>query len=297
MGYGFTRIDSFLFIDYKQDFFYNELQKMYSRNLSMSNPVLSIITVCYNAHDELKKTLENVLSQTWENFEYRIVDGGSKDETLRLLTDYAARFEQKGISFQYTSEPDRGIYDAMNKGSRLVRGSYLLFLNAGDVLVGNDLLEKVFSDTQTADILYGDALCSYQGRQRLYPALPLEHLTYEMAFCHQSAFIKRDLMLAHPYDITYKVCADHELALYAYINKKTFLYLPYPICVYEIAGYSDKNLLRAHKEQQRMQRELGVFRYSTRWLKNEAVFYCKQGLKAVFGQKLIDFVRRLYLHD
>lgn len=258
----------------------------------MTTPILSIITVCFRAKDEVCATMENVLKQSWKHFEYLVIDGSSKDGTVELLEQTAPDFLASGISFRYVSEPDHGIYDAMNKGVLMAKGEWLLFLNAGDLLADGQILEQIFAKPADAQILYGDTLCIYQGNTKLYPALPLNHLTYEMAFCHQSAFIRRELLLKHPYDISYKVCADHQFFLSMYLKKKEFDYHAVPISVYEIAGYSDKNKLLSHKEKQRMQKELGIFHFSVGWLLREVIFYIKQGVKSLFGQKLIDHIRK-----
>lgn len=262
----------------------------------MQTPTLSIITVCYQARNDVQATMENILNQTWKDFEYLVIDGNSSDGTKELLNQSVPVFAQSKIPFYFVSEPDHGIYDAMNKGTMMARGQWLLFLNAGDLLVKSDVLEQIFQTPSPAQIIYGDTLCIYQGNTRLYPALPLEHLTYEMAFCHQSAFIARELMLAHPYDTSYKVCADHLFFLSAYLEHKTFKYKKLPISVYEISGYSDKNKMLSHKEKQRMQKELGIFHFSVHWLIRECSFYFKQGIKTLFGQRLIDKIRKTRLH-
>lgn len=261
----------------------------------MTEPVLTIITVCFNARASVRATIDNILRQTWKHFEYLIVDGGSTDGTQELLRQSAPLFAQAGIPFRYRSEPDRGIYDAMNKGTRMADGTWLLFLNAGDLLADELVLEHIFSEPSKARIIYGDTRCIYQGKSRLYPALPLEHLNFEMAFCHQSALIRRELLLKHPYDTSYRVCADHHFFLSMYLSGIPFEYRQLPIAVYEIAGYSDRNKFPAHREQHRMQKEAGIFHFSLSWLLRECRFYLKQGIKAVFGQKLIDKVRRTRL--
>lgn len=258
----------------------------------MPAPVLSIITVCFNAGEELRRTVESVLPQTWRQFEYLVVDGDSADGTKPYLETCRETFSSAGLPFRYLCEPDRGIYDAMNKGTRMTRGAWLLFLNAGDLLADSSVLEQFFSERTDAQILYGDALCTYQGRRKLYPALPLPQLVHDMAFCHQSAFIRRELLLAQPYDIRYRTGADHHFFLSMYLQQKSFAYRPVPVCIYEISGYSDTHKLAAHRELHRMQKELGVFRFSAGWLLRECRFYLVQGIKAVFGQRLTDFVRR-----
>lgn len=257
----------------------------------MSHPTLSIITVCYQARKALEATMENVLAQTFRSFEYVVVDGASSDGTQKLLEQYENRFSQANISFIYSSEPDKGIYDAMNKGTRLARGEWLLFLNAGDLLSEPEVLKHIFEKPQKAQILYGDTIGIYQGNQKKYPALPLDHLTYEMAFCHQSALVRRELLKASPYDLSYRVCADHKFFLSMYLKGCAFAYLPMTISIYEIAGYSDKNKLLSHREKLRMQKELGIFCITPAWIGREIVFCFKQGIKWLLGQKIIDFVR------
>ncbi len=254
--------------------------------------ILTIITVCFRASEQLKATMESILCQTFKDLEYLIIDGGSDDGTKELLVRSALRFEKAGIPFRFVSEPDQGIYDAMNKGSRMAEGRWLLFLNAGDLLADKDTLKQVFKDTpEDAEILYGDALCTYQGKAKKYPALPLDRLRYEMAFCHQSAFVLKELAVAIPYDIRYKICADHYFFLTLYLQGKKFVYRPLEIAVYEIAGYSDQNQMAAHKEQRRMFKELHMFHPSFSWLRREAAFYLKQVIKILFGQRLVDLIR------
>ena len=258
----------------------------------MSEPVLSVITVCFQAKDQVQATLANLLEQTWRDFEYLVIDGGSGDGTRALLEASGPAFSRAGIPFHFRSEPDQGIYDAMNKGVRMASGTWLLFLNAGDLLLDPRVLARTFETSSDAEILYGDTICIYQGQKKRYPALPLSHLSYEMAFCHQSAFIRRTLLLEHPYNITYRVCADHHFFLSMYLRGASFARLPFPVSVYEIAGYSDQNKFRSHREQRRMQKELDVFHLTPSWLLREVRFYLKQGIKHMFGQHLIDLVRK-----
>lgn len=125
----------------------------------MSTPTLSIITVCYNAREALQETLENVLCQSFPSFEYLVIDGGSTDGTLSLLKQSSESFARAQIPFQYISEPDHGIYDAMNKGTQAAEGTWLLFLNAGDLLADPHILEQIFSVPAYGSVIYGDTVC------------------------------------------------------------------------------------------------------------------------------------------
>ena len=262
----------------------------------MTTPLLSVITVCRNTADILPDTMNSLLDQTWTQFEHLIIDGASTDNTVTVLNTFQNYFSGKNIPFRFISEPDKGIYDAMNKGVRMSQGKWLLFLNAGDLLAAPDTLEKIFSVPARGQIVYGDTLCIYQGRKKLYPALPLDHLRWEMAFCHQSVFIERQLLEEYPYDISYRVCADHYFFLSMYLKGVVFDYRTFPISIYEISGYSDRNKLLSHREQQRMQKDLGVFRLSLSWLMHEVIFYMKEGIKYFGGQKIVDLVRKNRLH-
>ena len=107
----------------------------------MNLPVISIITVVYNGKNFLERTIHSVIQQTYPHIEYLIIDGGSTDGTVEMIKKY-------GGSCRWISEKDGGIYDAMNKGMKMAKGDYLLFLNAGDELHSKDVLEKIFSKDQ-----------------------------------------------------------------------------------------------------------------------------------------------------
>ena len=114
---------------------------------------LSVITITWNAAATLERTLRSVREQSWPHIEHLIIDGGSDDGTLELIGRYA--HEQ----LRWVSEPDRGLYDAMNKGAAMAKGDYLCFLNAGDTFFAADTVEKMmltFEDASAPDILYGE---------------------------------------------------------------------------------------------------------------------------------------------
>lgn len=257
-----------------------------------SGLILSIITVCYNAQEDLARTVDSVLAQTWKKFEYIVVDGDSTDGTKEYLNVIRSRFAEKGIKFRYVSEKDEGIYDAMNKGTRMAAGHWVMYLNAGDLFANVSVLRNIFADDPDTQILYGDTLCTYQGQVRRYPAKSLSTLPRQMAFCHQSALIERDVALRFPYDTSYKICADHHFFLKAYSKGLAFEYCGLPIAVYEISGVSDRHKWQAHKEQLRMQVELGELSITPKWILLELVFFIKLILKAILGQKFIDKVRK-----
>ena len=121
---------------------------------------LSIITINYNNADGLQKTIKSVISQTFKNFEYIIIDGHSSDKSIDVIK------ENENYFAYWCSEKDRGIYDAQNKGIQKAKGDYLLFLNSGDCLENEKVLEKVFALTPKEDLLYGELIFDF-GRTTL----------------------------------------------------------------------------------------------------------------------------------
>lgn len=173
--------------------------------------MITIITICKNTVTGLKKTMDSVFAQESGDFEYVVVDGGSTDGSTELLSDYAGKCNRKN-AFSYVSGKDSGIYDAMNKGVKLAKGEYVLFLNAGDCLYDTAAIAKFENAItgQDADAYYGDTLMHYPEGYGIYCESAAIKLNPTMPFIHQSVIVKRSLLLEHPFDLSYKVCADLE---------------------------------------------------------------------------------------
>jgi glycosyltransferase involved in cell wall biosynthesis len=182
-------------------------------------PVISIITVVYNSESLIEQTILSVLNQTYQNIQYIIIDGKSKDKTIEIIKKYETRLAY------WVSESDKGLYDAMNKGLLKATGDYVCFLNSGDKFYSNDTLEKAFSNLDILpDVLYGETMIidlkgNEIGLRRLKAP---ENLTWKsfkngMLVCHQSFYVKREM--AESYNINYKIAADFDWILR--ILKKT----------------------------------------------------------------------------
>ena len=176
------------------------------------HPKFSIITVTYNAGAVLEDTIQSVITQTYRNVEYIIVDGDSKDHTLDIINRYREHIHT------LVSEPDKGLYDAMNKGIRLATGDYLCFLNAGDELHEDDTLQLMvhsITGTELPDVLYGEtAIVDEEGHflrmRRLSAPEDLNWKSFKdgMIVCHQAFFPRREL--AEPYGLRYRFSADFD---------------------------------------------------------------------------------------
>lgn len=178
--------------------------------MNNKEPLFSIVTVCYNASQTIERTMNSVLGQTYADFEYVIVDGASKDNTLDLI---AAHVDERIVLI---SEPDRGIYDAMNKGLKRATGTYVWFMNAGDTFYSSTVLQELaeqWGDDVQPDILYGEtAITDLSGKIVAMRRLKApEVLTWKsfrngMLVCHQSFVAKR--MLGEYYDLRYRFSSD-----------------------------------------------------------------------------------------
>ena len=182
---------------------------------------ITYVTITYNAAAVLQPTLDSVLQQDYPHIVHLIIDGASTDDTLKLVDDYIAcsNAAENGHSVQVTSEPDKGIYDAMNKGLRSADGDYVCFLNAGDFLPSSDTASKIAQQVAAAGglpaVLYGDTdIVDGEGRFLHHRRLaPPENLTWRsfrqgMLVCHQAFYARTDFAIATPYNEQYRYSAD-----------------------------------------------------------------------------------------
>lgn len=175
---------------------------------------LSIITVNLNNRDGLQKTIDSVICQSFRDFEWIVIDGGSIDGSKELIEQYADHFAY------WVSEPDKGIYNAMNKGIKVAKGEYLQFLNSGDWLYNEHSLLSIFEKDPTEDFVYGEN-CGLSGRVEGIgsPAkLDFEFL-YRNTICHQDIFHKRNLFSNELYDERYKIVADWKFLFESIVHK------------------------------------------------------------------------------
>jgi len=184
---------------------------------------ITYVTITYNAASVLQRTLDSVLSQDYPDIVHLIIDGASTDATLEMVNDYTERSNaaQNGHRIHVTSESDKGIYDAMNKGLRSLDGDYVCFLNAGDFLPAPDIVSRIVGHIGDCPqcalpaVLYGDTdIVDGEGRFLHHRRLsPPEHLTWKsfrqgMLVCHQAFYVRTDFAIATPYDLQYRYSAD-----------------------------------------------------------------------------------------
>lgn len=206
--------------------------------MASSRDLISVVTVVYNAKVYIEATINSVLNQTYPNIEYIIIDGGSTDGTVDIIKKY-----ESSISY-WISEPDKGVYDAMNKGIERASGKWINFMNAGDMFYSPQAVDNIFSigeDFSEYAIVYGDA--EFRLRKIAYIALAGEtSIDRFMPFSHQASFVRSDLAKLHKFDLKYKIAADTGLSLRLLEEGFGFKYISTVVCSYDaLEGLSVHN--------------------------------------------------------
>jgi glycosyltransferase involved in cell wall biosynthesis len=214
-------------------------------------PKLSVITIVYNNVKDIERTMLSVLDQTYPNIEYIVIDGASNDGTLEKIKQYESRIAK------LVSEPDKGIYDAMNKGLALATGEYVLFMNSGDEIYAPETVAHVFDTASSADIYYGetemyDEKWQSLGQRRHHApeTFNWESFKYGMSISHQAIYIKRSL--TSPYNLAYKYSADIDWVIKAAKNASSIVNTHMYVAKYLVGGISKKKHLASLKERFRI---------------------------------------------
>jgi glycosyltransferase involved in cell wall biosynthesis len=180
-----------------------------------SEPLISIITISYNAVNLIDRTISSVINQSYKNVEYIIIDGGSTDGTIDIIK------KNKENLVYWVSEHDKGIYDAMNKGLRKAKGRWVNFMNAGDQFSSLNVLESLFLNCKfTSDILYGNTIRLYKDNDVPVSCYPffLKKRIAPMGICHQSIFIKTSIAKKEYFDTKLEIVADYKMMYRAIEN-------------------------------------------------------------------------------
>ena len=213
------------------------------------SPLISVITVCFNSASVINDTIESVLNQKYDNIEYIVIDGDSTDGTIEILKSFAQAFEDKNIAYNWISEKDGGIYEAMNKGIKRASGEWLNFMNAGDLFFDSGVLNKLSPYLSPAlALVYGSKI---QHGEIIVPH-PIQTLEKGLIMaCHQSMFfnkakLKDELM----YDCQYKIYGDYELVNKIYLKYTSkILYVNHPVSIFQGGGISEKPSFQKRKDK------------------------------------------------
>ena len=203
----------------------------------------SVITVCFNSAETLGRALESVAKQDWPHVEHIVIDGGSKDGTVQVLKENRARLAH------VVSEPDRGIYDAMNRGIRISSGKWILFLNSGDIFNNRKVLSNIFRNQLfNKDIIFGNTLVENNNIKRFIEGKNFTKNTIVMPFCHQSTMVKTDILKKNKFSLKYKYSSDFNFFFKCFIKKIKFCKKNIIISNVRANGVSDKNRQKVYNE-------------------------------------------------
>ncbi len=190
--------------------------------------LITVVTVAYNAVAALRLTAQNVLAQNYPHLEYIIVDGGSSDGTV----DYLQSLPQERVI--WVSEPDNGIYDAMNKAIRMATGEYCIFMNAGDRFAATDTLIQVVRLMDGSDVVYGDITKNEKIKRAISP-----RNCHKMYYCHQAVFTRTTCLREYPFDTSHRFSADFKQAKLLFLAGKSFQQLPITVANFDTQGISN----------------------------------------------------------
>jgi len=242
---------------------------------------ISVVTVCWNSAKTLSSALDSVLAQEGVEIDYHVVDGGSKDGTVELLRSYEPKFRERGMGFTWTSEPDKGIYDAMNKGLFRATGEVLGILNADDMYEDERVLadvarafegkveERTAEDVGSCQLVYGDIrFVRGEGKEtvRYYSSRPWKPWMHNWGYmpAHPSIYIRREAFVASGgYKTDYRISADFEWMTRVLCRQRLKAkYLPRCMVTMRLGGASTggwRSKIRLNQENVRANRENGYF--------------------------------------
>ena len=213
---------------------------------------LSIVTINYNNLCGLKKTYKSVASQSFHDYEWIVVDGGSTDGSEKFIR------EHRSETAWWCSEKDGGIYNAQNKGITHAQGEYVLFLNSGDSLLSSDTIENIFSVASDADVIYGDWVerKKYSLKKRCHSPNAVNYYYFATRpICHQASFIRTSLLKQSPYDESYRICADWAKWVELSNQGYKFQHIPINVCFYMRDGISYHAVKQKRQEYKRILNE------------------------------------------
>jgi len=264
--------------------------KGYFKKSYEHKPLISIVTVVYNGEKYLEQTIQSVINQSYDNVEYIVIDGGSTDGTLDIVKKYVHAIDY------WVSEPDKGIYDAMNKGISIFSGDWINFMNAGDTFLSENTVENIIGQVinrKECEVIYGRVLMKFQSFEKKSRTKSPEELPYGMVFGHQALFLKRSWQLTHLYDTKYKICADYDLICRLYIEGASFCYIDDVVSVCSSGGVSD----RLHFSLQKEVAEISS-KYFSSWkirsyhLIHLPIAWLKEQAKKTLPGVLVEIIRR-----
>jgi glycosyltransferase involved in cell wall biosynthesis len=221
----------------------------------------SVVTVVYNGAEVIEETLLSCIGQDYSNMEYIVIDGASTDKTIEIINKYKDKISK------LLSEPDHGIYDAMNKAIKMATGEWILFMNCGDRFCDRYVLSMIASEIKTLetypDVIYGNTFFLFKDASLKMKPMSLDKIKREMVFCHQSSLVRTELIKSFDFDLRYRLAADYDMMLKFYIQKRSFQYVDIYISIFnQMDGDTLRNYKLSTKERFSAQKDSGTVKNS-----------------------------------
>lgn len=209
---------------------------------------ISVVTICYNCQAVIEQTIRSVIGQTYKDVEYILIDGASTDGTMAVVNRYRDKIDY------ISSEPDRGIYDAMNKGLRACTGDYVIFMNAGDSFYNETVLARFVPQIEPDTVIvHGDIMSIANSFKYYVKPAPLEQMAERMTVKHQATFVRADYHKLHPFDDTFRSSGDYDFFYKAhFLDSVKFQYIPLCVANFDVSGTSNVNFRRSYREDLRI---------------------------------------------
>lgn len=225
-------------------------------------PKITVITVSYNAETYIEATIKSVISQTYSNLEYIIIDGKSSDRTIDIVTKYKTQIDI------IISERDEGIYDAMNKGIELAHGEWIIFMNAGDLFASSTIIDEIFiNNYSNSDVLFGNVINKYEWGCTVHIGRNFNGKENRLPFSHQSVFARAEILKENLFDTSFRSAADHDQLYKLYKKGYVFQHVEKNVAIYDVYGLSSSSM-QTFKDVARINNITGIkylFKFFKSW--------------------------------
>jgi glycosyltransferase involved in cell wall biosynthesis len=248
-------------------------------------PKVTVVTVVRNAEKTIERTIESILNQDYPNLEYIVIDGNSQDETRSIIQKYRHHIDH------YVSEPDQGIYDAMNKASCLASGTWILYMNAGDRFNSHALKQLVTALNSDADAIFAGVseILVDDLETRIFHKMPrpIEEIWRQMPTSHQATIVRSIVQQNYPFDIRYQWCADHDMIARMYRDGKKFLNQNTILSIFDCSSDGTHRDLQLYiRERWQLSKGLVSFR-------RRLIHYGGECLQYMIWGKIVTFIKML----
>ena len=213
---------------------------------------ISIITVCYNSEATIRDTFESVLKQTYNNFEYIIIDGKSKDKTINIINEYIPKFRLKKINVKFVSEKDKGLFDAMNKGIKFASGDIIGIINSDDIIFDKNAFQKIVNKfvSDKCDATYSNLYIMDYNMEKINRVFHAGKKSYKIGWYppHPTLYVKKEIYQKYGmYDLNYKIAADYDFMVRIMKNNIKMSYIN-EVLIYMRAGGASTGSFKAYKK-------------------------------------------------